>query len=143
MEIRTTYIKNMNNILKFFVKRVFVFYLIALFVCFFVKYHRLHMMIALTVSVLFALLRLVVLEAALRQFGVGTNKRVAIVFNLVLYLFNLAIIAITTILALHMGVYTLIAALAGTLSVMIIIVLNVITEALGITKNQFGQKVNL
>ncbi|AEY64574.1 hypothetical protein [Clostridium sp. BNL1100] len=82
------------------------------------------------------------LESVLKHLGDGINKTVAVVLNLVLYLFNLGIISVTIVFALRMGVHTFFAALTGTLSVMIVIVLNVITETLGITKNQFGQKVN-
>ncbi|WP_242856165.1 hypothetical protein [Ruminiclostridium josui] len=69
------------------------------------------------------------------------SKKVAVALNLVLYLFNLGIITITFVLALNFGVYTLLAALTGTLSVVIVIMVNTITETLGITKNQFGEKV--
>ncbi|WP_038274993.1 hypothetical protein [Ruminiclostridium papyrosolvens] len=81
------------------------------------------------------------LESVLKHLGEGANKTVAVVLNLVIYLFNLGIITITFVLAVSFGVYALLAALTGTLSVMIVIVLNTITETLGITKNQFGEKV--
>lgn len=132
----------MSNSIKFFIKRVLIVYMVSLIACFFVKHHRLPMIIILTVSVLFSLLRLAVLEAVLKQLGNGINKTVAVVLNLVLYLFNLGVISVTIVFALRMGVHTFLAALTGTLSVMIVIVLNVVTETLGITKNQFGQKVN-
>ncbi len=99
------------------------------------------MLIILTVSVVFSLVRFAVLESVLKHLGEGTNKTVAVVLNLVIYLFNLGIVTITFVLAVRFGVYTLLAALTGTLSVMIVIVLNTITETLGITKNQFGEKV--
>lgn len=131
----------MSNTLKFFIKRVLVVYLVLLTACFFVKHHRLPMLIILTVSVVFSLVRFAVLESVLKHLGEGTNKTVAVVLNLVIYLFNLGIVTITFVLAVRFGVYTLLAALTGTLSVMIVIVLNTITETLGITKNQFGEKV--
>ncbi len=99
------------------------------------------MIIILTVSVIFSLLRFAVLESVLKHLGEGINKKVAVVLNLVIYLLNLGIITITFVLAVSFGVYTLMAALTGTLSVMIVIVLNTITETLGITKNRFGEKV--
>ncbi|EPR14480.1 hypothetical protein L323_00200 [Ruminiclostridium papyrosolvens C7] len=131
----------MSNSIKFFIKRVLIVYLVLLTVCFFVKHHRLPIIIILTVSVIFSLLRLAVLESVLKHLGEGANKTVAVVLNLVIYLFNLGIITITFVLAVSFGVYALLAALTGTLSVMIVIVLNTITETLGITKNQFGEKV--
>ncbi len=131
----------MSNTIKFFIKRVLVLYLVLLTACFFVKQHRLPMLIILTVSVVFSLVRFAVLESVLKHLGEGTNKTVAVVLNLVIYLFNLGIVTITFVLAVRFGVYTLLAALTGTLSVMIVIVLNTITETLGITKNQFGEKV--
>ncbi len=131
----------MSNSIKFFSKRVLVVYLVALTVCFFEKHHKLPMIIILTVSVLFSLIRLAVLESVLKHLGESSNKTVAVVLNLVIYLLNLGIITITFVLAVRFGVNTLLAALTGTLSVMIVIILNTITEALGITKNQFGEKV--
>ncbi|WP_244648279.1 hypothetical protein [Ruminiclostridium herbifermentans] len=44
-------------------------------------------------------------------------------------------------LSLNFGIYTFIAALIGSLSIVIVTIINAITEALGITKNQFGEKV--
>ncbi|HEY5584560.1 MAG TPA: hypothetical protein VIK78_08715, partial [Ruminiclostridium sp.] len=63
------------------------------------------------------------------------------IINLVIYLFNLVIIGVMIVLAMRFGVLTLIATLGGTLSISIIIMINAITEAFGITKNQYGQKV--
>lgn len=131
----------MSYTIKFFIKRVLVLYLVLLTACFFVEQHRLPMIIILTVSVIFSLLRFAVLESVLKHLGEGINKKVAVVLNLVIYLLNLGIITITFVLAVSFGVYTLMAALTGTLSVMIVIVLNTITETLGITKNRFGEKV--
>ncbi len=131
----------MSNSLKFFSKRLLVLYIVALIACFFAKSHTLAMIIILTISMIFSLLRLAVLESVLKHLGEGTNKTVAVVLNLVIYLFNLGIVTITFILAVGFGLYTLMAALIGTLAVMIVIVMNTITETLGITKNQFGEKV--
>jgi hypothetical protein len=55
--------------------------------------------------------------------------------------FGLIIIGITVVFAFNFGVYTFVAALIGSLSIVIVIIINAITEALGITKNQFGEKV--
>ncbi|WP_242835596.1 hypothetical protein [Ruminiclostridium josui] len=87
------------------------------------------------------MLRLAAFDFVLKNLCNGVKKKVAVALNLVLYLFNLGIITITFVLALNFGVYTLLAALTGTLSVVIVIMVNTITETLGITKNQFGEKV--
>ncbi len=98
------------------------------------------MIIALTFGVFFALLRFAVLESVFRHLSCA-NKNRAIVTNLVIYLLNIVIIGIMVILSMRYGLYTLIAALAGTLSISVIVMINAVTEALGITKNQYGQKV--
>ncbi|ACL74652.1 hypothetical protein Ccel_0265 [Ruminiclostridium cellulolyticum H10] len=131
----------MSNIIKFFCKRVLALYLVALIVCFFGKNQKLPMIIMLTISVTFSLLKFAIHEYLLKHLSGSTNKKVGVIHTLLLYLFNLGIITITFILALSFGVNTLLAALAGTLSVMIVIVINTITETLGITKNRFGEKV--
>ncbi len=99
------------------------------------------MIFALTAGVLFSLLRFAVLESVLKHLISLGNKKQAIITSLVIYLLNLVIIGITVILAMQFGVFTLIAALIGTLSILIIVMINAVTEAFGITKNQYGQKV--
>ena len=131
----------MSNILKFFVKRVCILYFVLIVVCFLIKYQRIPMMVALTLGVFFSLLRFGILEAALKSLGGTGKKYLAIVTNLMIYLFSLLVIGITIVFAAHFGVYTFIAALVGSLSIVIVIMINAITEALGITKNGFGEKV--
>jgi hypothetical protein len=118
----------MSNILKFFVKRVVILYIVLIVVCFLSKYQRIPMIIALTLGVFFSLLRFYLLDFVLRYLGASRNK-------------NLAIIGVTIVLAVRIGIYTFIAALVGSLSIIIIVMINAITEALGITRNQYGQKV--
>ncbi len=131
----------MSNILKFFVKRVFILYAVLIVVCFLIKYQRIPMMISLTLGVIFSLLRFGILEAVLRYLGASGKKSLAIVTNLMIYLCSLLIVGITIVFAAHFGVYTFIAALVGSLSIVIVIMINAITEALGITNNGFGEKV--
>lgn len=116
-------------------------YVLALLACFLINKHRLPMMFALTASMMFSLLRFSVLESVLKHLGNGLNKKSAIVLNLVLYIFNLGIIGLVIGAALYTGTAVFIAAVFGTLSVLVILMINVLTEALGITKNQFGQRV--
>jgi len=99
------------------------------------------MLFALTAGMLFSVLRFTLLESVLKLLGSGENKTIIIIINLVIYLFNLVIIGVMIVLAMRFGVYTLIATLAGTFSIIIIVKINAFTEALGITKNQYGQKV--
>lgn len=131
----------MSELFSFFVKRVSILYVVSLILCFFINVQRVPMSVALTAGVLFSLLRFAVLESVLKHLIAVGNKRQAIITNLVIYLLNLVIIGITVVLAMQFGVYTLIAALAGTLSIQIIVMINAVTEAFGITKNQYGQKV--
>ncbi len=98
-------------------------------------------MVTFTVGVLMAVLRFGLLEMILGFLGTKQSKRLSIIVVLMSYAFSLAIVGITIVLAIRIGVYTFIAALIGSLSIIIIIMINAITEALGITKNQFGQKV--
>ncbi|MHB8062365.1 MAG: hypothetical protein ACYDG2_07005 [Ruminiclostridium sp.] len=99
------------------------------------------MIVALTLSVFFSILRFGLLEAVLRSLGASGKKGFTIIATLMTYIFSLAIIGVTIVFAMRIGVYTFLAALVGSLSGIIIIMINAITEALGITKNQFGQKV--
>lgn len=99
------------------------------------------MIIVLTLSVIFSLLRFWLLESIINYLGKNTNKTLAIISSLMLYMFGLIIIGITVVFALNFGVYTFIVALIGSLSIVIVTIINAMTEALGITKNQFGEKV--
>jgi hypothetical protein len=130
-----------SDIFKFFVKRVCVLYFVLIIVCFLSKYQRIPMIVALTLSVLFSLLRFGILESVLRSLGNSGNKKSVIITNSVIYLFNLVIIGVMFVLAMRFGVHTLIATLVGTVSIVIVIMINAVTESLGITKNQYGQKV--
>lgn len=127
--------------MKFFIKRVFILYFVLTIACFFSKYQRISMVFTLTLSVLFSLLRFWLLESMINYMGKNGKKTLAIIGSLMLYIFGLLIIGITAIFALNFGVYTFIAALVGSLSIVIITIINGITEALGITKNRFGEKV--
>lgn len=99
------------------------------------------MIAALTIGVLISLLRFAVLESVLRHLLSIANKKQAVFINLVIYLLNLVIIGITVVLAMQFGIYPFLAALAGILSILIIVMINAVTEAFGITKNNYGQKV--
>jgi len=131
----------MSDILIFFVKRVCILYIVFFILCLLIKEQRISMFFALTASILFSVLRFALLEAVLKLLGGGESKTILIIINLVIYLFNLVIIGVMIVLAMRFGVLTLIATLGGTLSISIIIMINAITEAFGITKNQYGQKV--
>lgn len=131
----------MSNILKFFIKRVCILYVVLFIACFFNKYQTIPMIIVLTLSVIFSLLRFWLLESIINYLGKNTNKTLAIISSLMLYMFGLIIIGITVVFALNFGVYTFIVALIGSLSIVIVTIINAMTEALGITKNQFGEKV--
>lgn len=99
------------------------------------------MILVLTLSVFISILRLALFEVVLKFIGADGNKRLAIVANLVVYLFSLVLIGITLILAMRIGFFVFIVALVGIFSTVIIIMINAITEALGITRNHYGQKV--
>jgi len=116
-------------------------YVVLIVVCFLSKYQRISMMVALTLCVFFSILRFGLLESVLKYLGASGNKNLAIIANLMIYVFSLAIIGVTVVLAMRIGVYTFLAALVGSLSIIIIVMVNAITEALGITRNQYGQKV--
>lgn len=131
----------MSSILKFFIKRVCILYFVLIVACFFCKYERIYIIVALTLSVLFSLLRFWLLESMINYMGNNGKKKLAIIVTIVMYILGLIIIGITAILALNFGAYTFIAALVGSLSIVIITIINGITEALGITKNGFGEKV--
>jgi len=132
---------DMSDMLKFFIKRVGILYIFLMLVCFLIKYQTIPMMVSLTLGVLFSLLRFGLLEFILRYLGRSGNKRLAIIATIMVYISSLAIIGITIVFAMRIGVYTFFAALVGSLSVVIILMINAITEALGITRNQYGQKV--
>lgn len=131
----------MSNILRFFIKRVCVLYVVMLIVCFLSKNQRIPMMVALTLTVFFSILRFALLESVLRFLGKSGSKKLAIIATLMIYLFSLAIIGLTIVLAMRFGISTLLAALIGSLSIIIIVMINAITEGLGITRNHYGQKV--
>lgn len=130
-----------SSIFKFFVKRVCILYVVLIIVCFLSKHQRIPMIVALTLGVFFSLLRFGLLEAVLKHVGSSGNKNLAIITNLVIYLISLVVLAVMFVSAIRIGVYTFIAALVGSLSIIVIIMINAITEALGISKNQYGQKV--
>ena len=132
---------DMSDMLKFFIKRVGILYIFLMLVCFLIKYQTIPMMVSLTLGVLFSLLRFGLLEFILRYLGRSGNKRLVIIATIMVYISSLAIIGITIVFAMRIGVYTFFAALVGSLSVVIILMINAITEALGITRNQYGQKV--
>ena len=131
----------MSDILRFFVKRVCIIYLLLLIVCFLSKSHRIPMILVLTLSVFFSILRFAILEAVLKHLGNSGKKKLAIITNLVLYLFSLVVIGIMLILAMRISVYSFIIVLVGACSIVIIVMINAITETMGITRNYYGQKV--
>jgi hypothetical protein len=131
----------MSNILKFFIKRVCILYFLIFIVCFLSKYQKIPMIVALTLGTIFSLLRFWLLESMIKYLSKSSNKTLTIVIGLIIYVFGLIIVGITVVLALNFGIYTFVVALIGSLSIVLITIINAITEALGITKNQFGEKV--
>lgn len=131
----------MSDILRFFIKRVCILYLVLMGVCFLSTNQRISMMVALTLGVLFSLVRFGLLEWVITYLNSSVKKTITIVASIMIYVFGLLIVGITAIFALNFGVYTFLAALVGSFAVVIITMINAITEALGITKNRFGEKV--
>jgi|GEM_PF-2107204 len=132
----------MSNNLTFFLKRVVVFYAIALIIVLVARGPKLAVIVALTAGVLLSLLRVAVLEALFNNLlGHAGKKQIIIIINLGIYLLNLVIVGVTLVIAMQFGVHTLVAALVGILSVQIVVMINAVTEAFGITKNHYGQKV--
>lgn len=127
--------------MRFFVKRICILYIVFLIVFFLSKNQRIPMILVLTFGVLFSILRFWLLESVLKQVVGRGKKSLAIIANMMVYLFSLVVVGGIVVIAIRIGIYTVIAALVGTLSIPIIIMINTITEALGITKNQYGQKV--
>jgi hypothetical protein len=132
----------MSEILKFFVKRACILYAIALIICMMISGDRILMILSLTVGVILSLLRFAVLESVFKHLlSSRASKKQAVAVSLVIYLLNLVIIGITVVLAMQFGIYSFLAVLVGTLSIIIITMINAVTEAFGITKNHYGQKV--
>lgn len=131
----------MSNILKFFIKRVFILYIILLIVCFLIRNQRIPIIIVLTITVLFSIIRFAMLEGILKTIGPKANRNNAVIIIIMLYIFSLVIVGGMVVIAIRIGIYAIFAALIGSLAVEVIIMINSITEALGITRNQFGQKV--
>jgi hypothetical protein len=99
------------------------------------------MIFALSMSIFFSLLRFALAERILKSLSGGVKKSGVILISLLFYMSNIIIIGLIIVLSLKTGGYTFIASLIGTFWVVIIIIINSLTEALGITRNQFGQKV--
>ncbi|PYG89534.1 hypothetical protein LY28_00753 [Ruminiclostridium sufflavum DSM 19573] len=127
--------------MKFFIKRVCILYFVLICVCFLTKGQKIPMIVALSLGTFFSLLRFGLLETMINYMCRSGNKTLTIVASLMIYVFGLLVIGITTVFALNFGVYTFIAALAGSLSIVIVTVINAVTEALGITKNRFGEVI--
>lgn len=132
--------KMMSNMLRFFVKRVFILYVVLIVACFLLNNHRISMVIALTATTLVTLLRFALFEYLLTMMQRRTkNKTFGLCVSL--YILNLAIIGALIVIAVKISIPTFFAALAGTFLLVVILMVNAMTEALGITKNHFGQKV--
>lgn len=130
----------MSKMLKFFTKRVFILYVVLIVACFIMNNHRISMMLALTATTLFTLLRFALFEYLLTMIQSRTKSK-TVSLCVALYILNLSVIGITIVIAVKISVSTFFAALAGSLLLVIVLMVNALTEALGITKNQFGQKV--
>lgn len=131
----------MSNILKFFVKRILIVYVVLIIACFLSKNQKIPMIFALSASTFVSFLRLASFGRILKLLTSGEGKNRLIIINLLLYMLYLIAIGVVIAVSLKIGTRTFLAALTGTLLIVIIIMINAITEALGITRNQFGQKV--
>ncbi len=127
--------------MKFFVKRVCIFYLFGLIICLMVKGQRLEMIIALTSGVLLSIIRFAVLDSFFKRLLHGSSKNRAVVVVFVIYLLNLAIIGVTIVFAMQYGFFVFLAALSGMLSITFVLMICAVLNALGITNNHYGQKV--
>ncbi len=131
----------MSNIMKFFVKRVCIYYLFGLILCLMVKGQRLEMILALTAGVLLSIFRFAVLESLFKHLLHGSKKGHVVIVVFVIYLFNLAIIGITIVYAMQYGLFVFLAALCGILSITFVLMICAVLNALGVTNNHYGQKV--
>jgi hypothetical protein len=131
----------MSGLLRFLSIRCILLNLIAVVLTFlFFDNHRYSIAIAFTMGVALSVLRFAAFERILRVTTEATTKTFAILISIVWYLLNLGIILVLFAKSIQISFTTLIAALLGTLSFLIVIMINTVTEALGITKNQFGQR---
>lgn len=131
----------MSKIMKFFVIRLCFLYVVQFGVCLIINYQTIAMVIALTVGMLASMVKFSLLELIIKNLSVKEKNKNAIMVSIVLYILSLLVIGVNIVMSLRSGAFTFAAALIGTLSVIIVIIINAITEALGITKNHFGQKV--
>lgn len=127
--------------LKFLSIRAFILNLLAIALIFlFLDNNRYSMAIAVTAGVALSILRFAAFERILIIAGVSKTKPFVMLVSIVWYLLNLGIILVIFAKSIQISFTTLLAALLGTLSFLIIIVINTVTETLGITQNQFGQR---
>lgn len=127
--------------LKFLSIRAFILNIIAIALIFlFLDNNRYSMAVAVTAGVALSILRFAAFERILKIASVSKTKPFVMLISIIWYLLNLGIILVIFAKSIQISFTTLLAALLGTLSFLIIIVINTVTETLGITQNQFGQR---
>ena len=92
-------------------------------------------------GVVLSAIRISILEGILKRLTNICTKKQLVLQSVFWYILSLLAIALLLIMSARVSIVTMICALIGVLSLVIIVILNTITELIGVTHNQFGSKL--
>ena len=128
--------------MRFFILRLIILSFVAIVIIFITQRQNTFASILLFLAgVVLSGIRLSMLEYILKRLTNVCTKNQLVLQSIFWYVLSLLAIALLLIVSVRISISSMICALIGVLSLVIIVLLNTITEVTGVTHNQFGIKL--
>lgn len=128
--------------MRFFILRLIILSFVAIVIIFITQRQNTFASILLFLAgVVLSGIRLSMLEYILKRLTNVCTKNQLVLQSIFWYVLSLLAIALLLIVSVRISISSMICALIGVLSLVIIVLLNTITEVTGVTHNQFGSKL--
>lgn len=128
--------------MRFFILRLIILSFVTIVIIFITQRQNTFVSILLFLAgVVLSGIRLSVLEYILKGLTNVCTKNQLVLQSIFWYVLSILAIALLLIVSVRISISAMICALIGVLSLVIIVLLNTITEVTGVTHNQFGSKL--
>ncbi len=133
---------HLSGLMRFFIIRLVILSCVILVIIVITQRHSTIAAIIFYLSgVVLSAIRISILEGILKRLTNICTKKQLVSQSIFWYILSLLAIALLLLMSVTVSIETMICALIGVLSLLIIIVVNTITELIGVTHNGFGSKL--
>lgn len=135
-------ISHLSDLMRFFIIRLVILSCVAILIIIITQRQSTIATIIFFLSgVVLSAIRISILEGILKRLTNICTKKQLVLQSVLWYILSLLAIALILVMSVRISIATMICALIGALSLVIITIFNTITELAGVTHNGFGSKL--